>query len=164
MIGLEIRQDSCVQSPCLTKKSAPIRHSASFKTDSTDIIQSHINPHRSTVDEYDGLSGGLASKVTENQLNSISADFLGLSNLSDDPQEIMEALENASKLLDGMKQDVENTYKEMTGGKQITEPARSTSIFDGNTSLNFFASQMEKSHRIIDTAQMKFTGQTLNFQ
>ena len=26
-------------------------------------------------------------------------------------------LENASKLLDGMKQDVENTYKEMTGGK-----------------------------------------------
>lgn len=73
-------------------------------------------------------------------------------------------LENASKLLDGMKQDVENTYKEMTGGKQITEPARSTSIFDGNTSHNFFASQMEKSHRIIDTAQMKLTGQTLNFQ
>ena len=101
--------------------------------------------------------------MTENQLNSISADFLGLSNLSDDPQEIMEALENASKLLDGMKQDVENTYKEMTGGKQITEPARSTSIFDGNTSHNFFASQMEKSHRIIDTAQMKLTGQTLNF-
>ena len=73
-------------------------------------------------------------------------------------------LENASKLLDGMKQDVENTYKEMTGGKQITEPTRSTSIFDGNTSHNFFASQMEKSHRIIDTAQMKLTGQTLNFQ
>ena len=136
----------------------------SIQSDYTDIIQSHINPHRSTVDEYDGLSGGLASKVTENQLNSISADFLGLSNLSDDPQEIMEALENASKLLDGMKQDVENTYKEMTGGKQITEPARSTSIFDGNTSHNFFASQMEKSHRIIDTAQMKLTGQTLNFQ
>ncbi|MCI8454114.1 MAG: hypothetical protein HFE84_05805 [Lachnospiraceae bacterium] len=136
----------------------------SIQSDYTDIIQSHINPHRSTVDEYDGLSGGLASKVTENQLNSISAESLGLSNLAGDPQQIMEALENASKLLDGMKQNVENAYKEMTGGKQITEPARSTSIFDGNSSLDFFASQMEKSYRIIDTAQIKFNGQTLNFQ
>ena len=33
LIGLEIRQNSCVQSPCLTKKSASIRHSAGFKTD-----------------------------------------------------------------------------------------------------------------------------------
>ena len=84
--------------------------------------------------------------------------------MSDDPQEIMKALENASKVLDGMKQNVESAYTQMTNGKQITEPARSTSIFDGNTSHNFFASQMEKSHRIIDTAQMKLTGQTLNFQ
>ena len=153
--------------PNMTKELAETylhNYKQSIQSDYTDIIQSHINPHRSTVDEYDGLSGGLASKVTENQLNSISAESLGLSNLSGDPQEIMEALENASKLLDGMKQDVENTYKEMTGVKQITEPARSTSIFDGNTSLDFFASQMEKGHRIIDTAQMKFTGQTLNFQ
>lgn len=136
----------------------------SIQSDYTDIIHSHINPHRSTVDEYDGLSGGLASKATENLLNSISAESLGLSNLSDDPQEIMKALENASKVLDGIKQNVESAYTQITNGKQITEPARSTSIFDGNTSLNFFASQMEKSHRIIDTAQMKFTGQTLNFQ
>lgn len=153
--------------PNMTKELAETylhNYKQSIQSDYTDIIQSHINPHRSTVDEYDGLSGGLASKVTENQLNSISAESLGLSNLSGDPQEIMEALENASKLLDGMKQDVENTYKEMTGVKQITEPARSTSIFDGNTSLDFFASQMEKGHRINDTAQMKFTGQTLNFQ
>ena len=153
--------------PNMTKDLAETylhNYKQSIQSDYTDIIQSHINPHRSTVDEYDGLSGGLASKVTENQLNSISAESLGLSNLSGDPQEIMEALENASKLLDGMKQDVENTYKEMTGVKQITEPARSTSVFDGNTSLDFFASQMEKGHRIIDTAQMKFTGQTLNFQ
>jgi len=100
--------------------------------------------------------------VTENQLHSISAESLGLSNLSDDPQEIMKALENASKILDGMNQKIENAYAQMTGGKQITEPARSTSIFDGKSSFNFFASQMEKSHRIIDTARMKFTGQTLN--
>ena len=136
----------------------------SIQSDYTDIIHSHINPHRSTVDEYDRLSGGQASKVTENLLNSISAESLGLSNLSDDPREIMEALENASKILDGMNQNVESAYKQMTGGKQITEPARSTSIFDGRSSFGFFASQMEKPHRIVDTAHMKFTGQTLSLK
>ncbi len=134
----------------------------SIQSDYTDIIQSHINPHRSAVDEYDKLSGGLASNVTENQLDSISAESLGLSNLSDDPREIMEALENASKILNGMKQDVESSYAQMTNRKPITEPAKSTSVFDGNTSLDFFVSQMEKPHRIIDTAQMKLTGQTLS--
>ena len=78
-------------------------------------------------------------------------------------QEIMEALENASKMLDEMKQKTEAAYAQMTNGKQIAEPARSTSVFDGNTSLDFFASQMEQSHRIIDTAQVKFNGPTLNF-
>ncbi|NDO45364.1 hypothetical protein [Clostridium sp. MD294] len=135
----------------------------SIQSDYTDIIQSHINSHKSTVDEYDELSGGLASKVIGNQLNSISAESLGLSNLSGNAQEIMEALENASNILDGMKQNIEDAYKEMTGGKQFAEPARSTSIFSGKSSFDFFASQMEKSHNIIDTTQMKFTGETLNF-
>ncbi len=151
--------------PNMTKDLAETylhNYKQSIQSDYTDMIHSHINPHRLTVDEYDGLSGGQASKVTENLLNSISAESLGLSNLSDDPQEIMKALENASKILDGMNQKIENAYAQMTGGKQITEPARSTFIFDGKSSFNFFASQMEKSHRIIDTARMKFTGQTLN--
>ena len=47
----------------------------SIQSDYTDIIHSHINPHRSTVDEYDRRSGGQASKVTENLLNSISGPF-----------------------------------------------------------------------------------------
>ena len=153
--------------PNMTKELAETylhNYKQSIQSDYTDIIQSHINPHKATVDEYDRLSGGLASKQMENQLDSISAESLGLSNLSDDPQEIMEALENASKILDRMKQNVENDYQKITGGKQISVPARSTSIFDGESSLDFFASQMEKSYRIIDTAQMKFTGETLSFQ
>ena len=152
--------------PNMTKELAETylhNYRQSIQSDYTDVIQSHINPHRTTVDEYDGLSGGQASKVTENQLNSISAESLGLSNLTGDPQEIMEALENASKMLDEMKQKTEAAYAQMTNGKQIAEPARSTSVFDGNTSLDFFASQMEQSHRIIDTAQVKFNGPTLNF-
>lgn len=153
--------------PNMTKELAETylhNYKQSIQSDYTDMIQSHINPHRSTVDEYDGLSGGLASKVMGNQLNSISAESLGLSNLSGDPQEIMEVLENASKILDAMKQKVEDTYVQMTGGKQIMEPARSTSIFDGKSSLDFFASQMEKSYRIVDTTQVKFNGQTLSFR
>lgn len=153
--------------PNMTKELAETylhNYKQSIQSDYADLIQSHINPHQSTVDEYDRLSGGRASKVLDNQLNSISAESLGLSNLSGDPQEIMEALENASKILDGMNQKVEDAYAQMTGGKQFTEPARSTSIFDGKSSLDFFASQMEKSHRIIDTAQMKFNGQTLSFR
>lgn len=153
--------------PNMTKELAETylhNYKQSIQSDYADLIQSPINLHQSRVDEYDRLSGGRASAVMENQLNSISAESLGLSNLSSDPQEIMEALENASKMLDGMNQKVEDAYAQMTGGKQFTEPARSTSIFDGKSSLDFFASQMEKSHRIIDTAQMKFNGQTLSFR
>lgn len=135
----------------------------SIQSDYAGFIHSHINPHRAAADEYDGLSGGQASNLTENLLHFISAESLGLSNLSsDNPQEIMRALENASRILDGMNQNVENVYAQMTGGKQIAEPARSTSIFDGKSSFDFFASQMEKSYRIVDTARMKFTGQTLS--
>ncbi len=100
--------------------------------------------------------------MLENQLNSISAEFLGLSNLSGSPQEIMKALENASNILNGMNQKIEYAYAQMTGNKQITEPARSTSIFNANSSFDFFASQMEKSHRVVDTAQIKFNGQILS--
>lgn len=152
--------------PNMTKELAETylhNYKHSIQTDYTDILQSHIHPHQSAVDEYDELSGGLASKVIGNQLDSITAESLGLSNFSGDPQEIMEALENASKILNGMNQKVESAYADMTGGKVFTEHASSTSIFDGNSSLNFFASQMERSHRIVDTP-LKFNGQTLNLR
>lgn len=152
--------------PNMTKELAETylhNYKQSIQSDYKNLIQSHVGLHQSLSKEYDGLSGGLASNMMENQLDSISAESLGLSNLSDDPKEIMEALENASKILDAMNQKVEDTYTQMTGGKKFAEPAKSNSIFDGNSSLSFFESQMEKSHRIIDTAYMKFTGQTLKF-
>ncbi len=150
--------------PNMTKELAETylyNYKQSIQTDYTDLIQRHINPHQAAVDEYDGLSGGLASKAIGNQLAFINADALGLSNLSNDPQKIMEALENASKILDRMNQKVENAYAEMTGGKTFSEPASSTSVFDGSSSLDFFASQMEKAHRIVDVP-LKFGGPTLS--
>ena len=136
----------------------------SIQSDYTDVIQSHLNPHRTAAEEYDRLSGGLASTVLENQLDSISAESLGLSGLSGDPQEIMKALERASGILDGMKQNTEAAWRELTGGRPFAGPPQSTSVFDGNSSLDFFASRMEQSHRLIDTANMKLTGETLRFQ
>lgn len=37
------------------------------------------------------------------------------------------------------------------------------SIYNGNSSLDYFTSQMERSHRIVDTTQVKFNGSTLKF-
>lgn len=152
--------------PNMTKELAETylhNYKQSIQSDYTDLIQSHIGLSQSLSKEYDSLSGGLASNLMENQLDSITAESLGLANLSNSPKEIIDALENASKILDKMGQKVENAYAEMTGGKEFTEPARSNSIFDGTSSLSFFESQMETSHRIIDTSHVKFNGQTLNF-
>ena len=57
MIGLEIRRDSRVQSPYLTKKSAPIRHSARFKTASRGGFKQCFNDvleFRLRFEEYPG--------------------------------------------------------------------------------------------------------------
>lgn len=151
--------------PNMTKDLAETylhNYKQSIQSDYTDILGMQYGGHRFLVDEFDELSGGRASEVMENLLNSISADSLGLSNLSGDPKEIMEALENASKILDEMNQKVEDAYAQLTGGKQFTEPARSSALFRGNTPMNYFASQVEKPYRIVDTAQMKFIGQTLD--
>ena len=53
MIFLEIRQDSCGKSPCLTKKSAPIRHSANFQTrPSYERIGKAVRMSVNTVRKY----------------------------------------------------------------------------------------------------------------
>lgn len=153
--------------PNITKELAETylhNYKQSIQSDYTDLIQSHIGLNQSLSKEYDSLSGGLASNLMENQLDSITAESLGLTNLSNAPKEIMDALENASKILNEMDQKVESAYTAMTGGKEFTEPARSNSIFDGTSSLSFFESQMERSHRIIDTSYVKFNGQTLNIR
>ncbi len=136
----------------------------SLQQDFKDFLQSHANAGMNTMfsKEYDDLSGGLASQVIENQLDSINADSLGLSNLSGDPKEMLEALENASKILAGMNQKVEAAYGELTGGKTFIDPPRSSSIFGADSSLHFAASQMERPQQLMHTANMKLTGKFLD--
>lgn len=113
------------------------------------------------ADEFDKLSGGLASEIFKNPLDSLNA--LGLDNLSSDPKEIMEALDNASKILDKMTADLESAFANANGGKGFTEPARSHSAFDGESPLNFFVSQMEKifSAQELSVSNSNLSGETL---
>ncbi len=113
------------------------------------------------ADAFDQLSGVLAAKVFENPLHTLNAESLGLSNLSDDPQEIMAALDNASNILAQMRADLEHAFSEATGGKAFAEPVKSWSIFDGNSGFDFFVSQMETGYTHI-TVDQNFTGETLH--
>lgn len=71
------------------------------------------------ANEFDKLSGGLASQVIDNPLHSLNAETLKLDNLSSDPKEIMKALENASKILDEMTANLESAFAKATGGKNL---------------------------------------------
>lgn len=110
-----------------------------------DYANFTIGRNQQHADEFDQLSGGLASEIFKNPLHSLNAEALGLDNLSSDPKAIIEALDNASKILDKITTDLESAFSGATGGKAFKETARSWSIFDKNSSLDFFTSQMEKS-------------------
>lgn len=151
--------------PNMTKQTAEAylhNYKQSIETDYTDIIKSFVGFDSYNADKYDKASGGLASKVMENQLNSISAESLGLANLSNDPKEIMEALENASKQVDKITAKIENTFREMTGREILKEDVRSRYIFRKNSSFDFFSSQMEKNAKIVDGG-LNFNGERLKF-
>ncbi|MDD2994175.1 MAG: hypothetical protein PHG73_11650 [Pygmaiobacter sp.] len=146
--------------PNMTRKTAEAylyNYKQSIVTDYANFTFGKDQYH---ADELDQLSGGLASKVFENPLHSLNAAALGLTNLSSDPKEIMAALENASKMLNDMSTNLETAFAKATGGKGFQAPAQSLSIFDGNSSLDFFASQMEKDDKIVN-ADLNFSGETL---
>lgn len=128
-----------------------------------DYANFTIERNQQHADEFDKLSGGLASEMFKNPLNSLNAETLGLDNLSSDPKEIMEALNNASKILSEMTADLESAFTDATGGKEFTESARSWSLFDGDSSLDFFASQMEKTlaTKELSVSDFNLSGKTL---
>lgn len=128
-----------------------------------DYANFTIGRNQQRADEFDKLSGGLASEVFKNPLNSLNAETLGLDNLSSDPKEIMEALDIASKMLSEMTADLESAFTNATGGKEFTETARSWSLFDDDSSLDFFASQMEKTlaTRELSVSDFNLSGETI---
>lgn len=128
-----------------------------------DYANFTIGRNQQRADEFDKLSGGLASEVFKNPLNSLNAETLGLDNLSSDPKEIMEALDIASKMLSEITADLESAFTNATGGKEFTETARSWSLFDDDSSLDFFASQMEKTlaTRELSVSDFNLSGETI---
>lgn len=129
-----------------------------------DFTNLSVKRDQFTANEFDELSGGLAGKIFENPLNSLNEKTLGLDNLSSDPKEIMMALENASKVLDKMTSDLESAFSKATGGKEFTKESRNISIFNGNSSHDFFESQMENTlvNEEISVSNFDLSGKTLN--
>lgn len=108
--------------PNMTKELAETylqNYKQSVKSSYEDIMSS-INGFRHFANEYDELSGGMASGMVGDVLGSITLESLGLDNLSDDPEEILKALENASKILDSMTEKLGNAYSQISGGEKLT--------------------------------------------
>ncbi len=145
--------------PDMTKETAEI-YLHNYKQSITDDYASlTIGRSQHNANELDMLSGGLGSGVFENNLHMLNTQTLGLANLSGDPEQIMKALDNASKILGKITADLEAAFSLATGGKGFEEPAKSFSIFTENSGLDFFAASMEKDYKVVNT--ISFTGPTL---
>ncbi len=134
----------------MTKATAEIHlhnYKQSIMNDYSNIA---ISKNQFHSQELDKLSGGMSSAIYENQLYSLNEGTLGLENLSTDPSEIIDALENASKIISKMTADLENAFADANGGLGFKESAKSFSIFDGNSTLSFFESQMETSYKTMN--------------
>lgn len=114
----------------------------SVKNNFEDILLS-MNGFRNFANEYDRLSGGMVSDMIGDVLGSVTPESLGLDHLSDDPEEILHALENASKILDTMTETVGNAYFQISGGEKLTAGSwrPGANAFDEES----FTSKMERT-------------------
>ena len=139
--------------PNMTKELAETylqNYKQSIKSNYEDIMLS-INGFRNFANEYDELSGGLVSGMVGDVLGSINLESLGLDNLSDDPEEILKSLENASKMLNSMTEKLGNAYSQMSGGEKLT--AGSWRAGANAFNKEAFAAKMERTpDEMIDTA------------
>ena len=106
--------------PNMTKELAETylqNYKQSIKSSYEDIMSS-INGFRHFANEYDKLSGGMASEMVGDVLGSVTLESLGLDNLSENPEDILSALENASKILDSMTEKLGAAYSQVSGGEK----------------------------------------------
>lgn len=129
----------------------------SIRTDFSGFIDNNLYCY--WANEYDNASGGLASKIMENQLNSLTGESLGLTGLSDDPEEIMKALENASKQVDTMLAKVESTFAEANDGKALESASWKLPFIQ--ESLDLFSARMETISAETMNGPLNFNGEIL---
>ncbi len=148
--------------PNMTRETAETYLHNYEQSIATDYADFHIGRDQYNADEFDKLSGGLASDVFENPLHALNAETLGLANLQGSPDEIMKALENASNIIDKLTIQLESAFKTATGGVGFSEPARSFSALRGDSSLDFFVSRMETGYKIVSVdSGLGMGGETL---
>ena len=138
--------------PNMTKELAETylqNYKQSIKSSYEDIMSS-INGFRHFANEYDKLSGGMASEMVGDVLGSVTLESLGLDNLSENPEDILSALENASKILDSMTEKLGAAYSQVSGGEKLT--AGSWRAGANAFNKEAFAAKMERTpDEMIDT-------------
>ncbi len=80
--------------------------------------------YQNALEKEYAITGGLAEKISENYLSSMTAESLGLTNLPKDPAKLAEALENASQKIQEMISSIEKNFAQATGGKTFAAMER----------------------------------------
>lgn len=98
------------------------KYKQSIKNDFSAEIDKTVKFYNDWAKSYDKYSGGVASQLIGNVLESISSEALGLDKLSDDPAEISKALDDAIEKLDNVTKSIEDVFYNATGKeKQMQE-------------------------------------------
>lgn len=97
------------------------RYKESIRTDFSEEIEGIIKFYGGWAKSYDEYSGGMASQIIGDVLGGISAESLGLDKLSNDPAEIMKALDKGMESLDALANSIADAYSK-AGGKNLAEP------------------------------------------
>lgn len=118
-------------------------YAQSLDTDFTEILEDRIDHNVYQSNEYDKRSDGLASQITTNPLNSLSAEKLGLTNLSGDPNELLEALNKAYEAVGNLINNFSDGYASATG-KEITLDTKTSLTQSQNQQLDNFVNATER--------------------
>lgn len=97
-------------------------HKVSVTMNFAELVKSTVDFYNWQVEATDKASNGLASKVMENQLGKISAQSLGLADLSKDPDEIMKALDGAIEKLKNLSDTIADRFHQTSGEHMKSEP------------------------------------------
>ncbi len=107
------------------------RYTDSFSSYFPSVVEINIDMTKgisgNLSELYSGYSQGIAENITPNFLSDISAESLGLSDLSDNPQDILNALSGAIDKLSNMISHVEQSYSAAFSANIPNHPTASDS-------------------------------------
>lgn len=118
-------------------------YAESLEKDFTSIIEDKLDIYNYQADEYDKRSDGLASAISGNYLDSVTAENLGLTNLSGDPKELLEALNKAYESVGNLMNNFEDAFSNATGN-QLTANVKTSLTTNDQLKLDNFVKSTER--------------------